>query len=130
MGYWGGLHPNCPGTQKYNPTLKFPKQSIGNFAHRRDIAMDRMEEYGVGMVDPERIFEFYDDLHSYLVSQDVDGVKVDVQNILETLATGSGGRVSLARIFHQSLEKSISNNFQDNSIICCMAQSNDSLYRY
>ncbi|KAL1566900.1 galactinol--sucrose galactosyltransferase [Salvia divinorum] len=129
MGYWGGLHPNCPGTQKYNPTVKFPQQSIGNLAHRRDIAMDRMEEYGVvGMVDPERIFEFYDDLHSYLVSQDVDGVKVDVQNILETVATGSGGRVSLARIFHQSLEKSISNNFQDNSIICCMAQSTDSLY--
>ncbi|XP_042039687.1 probable galactinol--sucrose galactosyltransferase 2 [Salvia splendens] len=128
MGYWGGLHPNCPGTQKYNPTVKFPQLSIGNLAHRRDIAMERMEEYGVGMVDPERIFEFYDDLHSYLVSQDVDGVKVDVQNILETVATGSGGRVSLARIFHQSLEKSISNNFRDNSIICCMAQSTDSLY--
>ncbi|XP_057795142.1 probable galactinol--sucrose galactosyltransferase 2 isoform X2 [Salvia miltiorrhiza] len=128
MGYWGGLHPNCPGTQKYNPTLKFPQQSIGNLAHRRDIAMDRMEEYGVGIVDPERIFEFYDDLHRYLVSQEVDGVKVDVQNILETVATGSGGRVSLTRSFHQSLEKSISNNFQDNSIICCMAQSTDSVY--
>lgn len=47
MGYWGGLHPNSPGTQKYNPTLKFPQQSTGNLAHLRDIAMDRMEEYGV-----------------------------------------------------------------------------------
>ncbi|KAK6133141.1 hypothetical protein DH2020_033180 [Rehmannia glutinosa] len=128
MGYWGGLHPNAPGTKKYNPTLKFPLQSTGNLAHRRDIAMDRMEEYGVGTVDPDRIFEFYDDLHSYLVSQEVDGVKVDVQNILETVATGSGGRVSLTRHFQQSLEKSISNNFQDNGIICCMAQNTDSVY--
>lgn len=103
---------------------------MGNLAHRRDIAMDRMEEYGVGTVDPEKIFEFYDDLHSYLASQDIDGVKVDVQNILETIATGSGGRVSLTRHFHQSLEKSISNNFPDNGIICCMAQSTDSVYRY
>ncbi|KAH6825870.1 hypothetical protein C2S53_020307 [Perilla frutescens var. hirtella] len=128
MGYWGGLHPNSPGTQKYNPTIKFPLQSTGNLAHRRDIAMDRMEEYGVGIVDPERIFEFYDDLHRYLVSQEVDGVKVDVQSILETVATGLGGRVSLTKSFHESLEKSISNNFQDNSIICCMAHSTDSVY--
>ncbi|KAL0321028.1 UNVERIFIED_CONTAM: putative galactinol--sucrose galactosyltransferase 2 [Sesamum radiatum] len=93
MGYWGGLHPDAPGTKKYNPKLKFPLQSPGNLAHQRDIAMDSMEEYGV-----------------------------------ETVATGSGGRVSLTRHFQQSLEKSISNNFQDNSIICCMAQSTDSVY--
>ncbi|KAL3614921.1 hypothetical protein CASFOL_040582 [Castilleja foliolosa] len=128
MGYWGGLHPNAPGTKKYNPTLKFPLQSTGNLAHRRDIAMDRMEEYGVGTIDPNKIFEFYDDLHGYLVSQDVDGVKVDVQNILETVATGLGGRVSLTRHFQQSLEKSISKNFKDNGIICCMAHSTDSVY--
>ncbi|KAL7103130.1 hypothetical protein ACP275_08G162000 [Erythranthe tilingii] len=128
MGYWGGLHPNSDGTKKYNPKLKFPKQSKGNLSHKRDIAMDRMEEYGVGTVDPNMIFEFYDDLHSYLVSQEIDGVKVDVQNILETVATGSGGRVPLARHFHESLEKSISNNFRDNGIICCMANSTDSVY--
>lgn len=128
MGYWGGLHPNSPGTQKYNPTLKFPQQSTGNLAHLRDIAMDRMEEYGVGVVDPEKIFEFYNDLHGYLVSQEVDGVKVDVQNILETVTAGSGGRVPLTRCFHQSLEKSIFNNFRDNGIICCMAHNTDSVY--
>ncbi|PIN13264.1 Galactinol--sucrose galactosyltransferase [Handroanthus impetiginosus] len=128
MGYWGGLHPNAEGTKKYNPTLKFPLQSPGNLAHSRDVALDSMEAYGVGTIDPDRIFEFYNDLHAYLVSQEVDGVKVDVQNILETVATGSGGRVSLTRLFQQSLEKSISNNFRDNGIICCMAQNTDSVY--
>ncbi|KAG8365325.1 hypothetical protein BUALT_Bualt18G0092900 [Buddleja alternifolia] len=128
MGYWGGLHPDAPGTKKYNPTLKFPLQSPGNLSHQRDIAMDKMEEYGVGTIDPDRIFEFYDDLHKYLVSQEVDGVKVDVQNILETVASGAGGRVSLTKNFQQALEKSISKNFQDNGIICCMAQNTDSVY--
>lgn len=130
MGYWGGLHPDAPGTKKYNPKLKFPLQSPGNLAHKRDIAMDSMEKYGVGVIDPAKISDFYDDLHRYLVSQNVDGVKVDVQNILETVATDSGGRVSLTRHFQQALEKSVAANFQDNSIICCMGQSTDSIYKY
>ncbi|KAK1395425.1 Galactinol--sucrose galactosyltransferase [Heracleum sosnowskyi] len=128
MGYWGGLNPTVPGTEKYNPKLTIPVQSPGNLANKRDGSMDSMESYGVGVIDPSKIVEFYDDLHSYLVSQNVDGVKVDVQNILETVATGLGGRVALTRQFQQALEKSIAKNFQDNSIICCMGQSTDSMY--
>ncbi|KAI3939365.1 hypothetical protein MKW98_022233 [Papaver atlanticum] len=128
MGYWGGVHPDMPETKKYNSKLISPTQSPGNLANMRDLSMDCMEKYGVGVIDPDKISEFYDDQHSYLVSQDVDGVKVDVQNILETVATGLGGRVSLTRQFQQALEKSIAANFQDNSIICCMGQSTDSVY--
>lgn len=92
--------------------------------------MDCMEKYGIGTIDPAKIYQFYDDLHKYLVSQDVDGVKVDVQNILETISSGLGGRVPLTRRFQQALEESIAANFQDNSIICCMGQSTDSIYQY
>ncbi|XP_073002913.1 probable galactinol--sucrose galactosyltransferase 2 [Typha latifolia] len=128
MGYWGGVHPEALETRKYESKIVYPLQSPGNLSHSRDLTMDCMEKYGVGMINPEKIFEFYDDYHSYLVSQKVDGVKVDVQNILETLGMGHGGRVSLTRRFQQALEKSISKNFQDNSIICCMGQNNDSVY--
>ncbi|XAR53893.1 Galactinol--sucrose galactosyltransferase [Bertholletia excelsa] len=128
MGYWGGLHPHAPQNKKYNPELKFPLQSPGNLAHLTDLAMDAMGKYGVGVIDPDKIYEFYDDLHKYLVSQGVDGVKVDVQNILETVATGLGGRVSITRHFQQALETSIAANFQDNSIICCMGQNTDSIF--
>ncbi|PQM36337.1 putative galactinol--sucrose galactosyltransferase 2 [Prunus yedoensis var. nudiflora] len=128
LGYWGGLLPNALGTKKYNPKLRYPVQSPGNLANMRDLAMDCMEKYGVGAIDPAKVDQFYDDLHAYLVSQDVDGVKVDVQNILETISTGLGGRVSLTRQFQQALEKSIATHFQDNSIICCMGQSTDSIY--
>ncbi|KAI3442218.1 Galactinol--sucrose galactosyltransferase [Psidium guajava] len=128
MGYWGGLLPGAEGTKKYNPVLKYPVQSPGNLANMRDLSMDAMENYGVGIIDPATISQFYDDLHSYLVSQGVDGVKVDVQNILETISTDLGGRVSLTRQFEEALEKSIAANFHDNSIICCMGQSTDCIY--
>ncbi|XP_018730644.2 probable galactinol--sucrose galactosyltransferase 2 isoform X2 [Eucalyptus grandis] len=128
MGYWGGLLPGAEATKKYNPVLKYPMQSPGNLANMRDLSLDAMENYGVGVIDPATISQFYDDLHSYLVSQGVDGVKVDVQNILETVATDLGGRVSLTRQFQEALENSITVNFQDNSIISCMGQSTDSIY--
>ncbi|CAK7323377.1 unnamed protein product [Dovyalis caffra] len=128
LGYWGGLVPNARETKKYNPRLTYPLQSPGNLANMRDLSMDCMEKYGIGAIDPERISQFYDDLHRYLASQNVDGVKVDVQNILETIANGFGGRVSLTRHFQEALEKSIAANFQDNSIICCMGLSTDSIY--
>ncbi|XP_062013709.1 probable galactinol--sucrose galactosyltransferase 2 [Rosa rugosa] len=128
LGYWGGLVPNAPGTKKYNTKFRHPVQSPGNLSNMRDGAMDSMEKYGVGVIDPAKAYQFYDDLHGYLVSQDVDGVKVDVQNILETVSAGLGGRVSLTRRFQQALEKSIATHFQDNSIICCMGQSTDSIY--
>lgn len=99
MGYWGGLAPNAPGTRKYNPKLRYPVQSPGTLANMWDLSLDSMEKYGVGTIDPDRAHQFYDDLHRYLVSRGVDGVKVDVQNILETIAAGLGGRVSLTREF-------------------------------
>ena len=57
------------------------------------------------------------ELHSYLASAGIDGVKVDVQNILETLGAGHGGRVLLARKYQQALEASVARNFPDNGII-------------
>ena len=130
LGYWGGLVPNAPGTEKYNPKMTFPQQSPGNLANMRDLAMDCMEKYGIGAIDADKAHEFLNDLHVYLVSQGVDGVKVDVQNILETISAGLGGRVSLTKRVQKALEDSIARNFQDNSIICCMGLSNDSIYQY
>lgn len=127
LGYWGGLVPNTVATKNYDPKLRYPILSPVYLANMRDISMDSMGKHGIGLVDPDKISQFYDDLHGYLASQDVDGVKVDAQNILETISAGFGGRVSLTRQIQQALEGSIAANFSDNSIICCMAQSTDSI---
>jgi raffinose synthase len=92
--------------------------------------MDSLEKYGVGVIDPSKIFDFYNDLHSYLASNGVDGVKVDVQNLIETLGSGCGGRVTLTRQYQEALERSISRNFKENNLICCMSHNSDSIYRF
>ncbi|PON85231.1 Glycosyl hydrolase [Trema orientale] len=127
-GYWGGVLPSSETMGKYNPKIAFPIQSPGNTGNLRDIAMDSLEKYGVGLVDPEKIFEFYNDLHSYLASCGADGVKVDVQNLLETLGSGYGGRVSITRRYQEALEQSVARNFRDNNLICCMSHNSDSIF--
>ncbi|KAL5544041.1 hypothetical protein UlMin_007825 [Ulmus minor] len=127
-GYWGGVLPSSETMREYNPKLAYPIQSPGNIGNLRDVAMDSLEKYGVGLVDPEKIFEFYNDLHGYLASCGVDGVKVDVQNLLETLGSGYGGRVAITRRYQEALEQSVARNFSDNNLICCMCHNSDSIY--
>ncbi|KAL4279146.1 hypothetical protein GQ457_03G022590 [Hibiscus cannabinus] len=97
-GYWGGVKPGITELEHYEPN------------------------------ESGETFDFYNDLHSYLASAGIDGVKVDVQSILETLGAGHGGRVKLTRKYHQALEASISRNFHDNAVIACMSHNTDTLY--
>uniref|UniRef100_A0A2N9GEK3 galactinol--sucrose galactosyltransferase n=1 Tax=Fagus sylvatica TaxID=28930 RepID=A0A2N9GEK3_FAGSY len=110
-GYWGGVLPSSETMKKYNSKIAYPIQSPGNTGNLRDIVTDILEKYGVGVIEPEKVFEFYNDLHSYLASCGVDGVKVDVQNLIETLGSGVGGRVSLTRCYQEALEQSIEEFF-------------------
>ncbi|KAL2482581.1 putative galactinol--sucrose galactosyltransferase 2 [Forsythia ovata] len=127
-GYWGGVCPSSEAVKKYNPKLAYPVQSPGNIGNIRDIAMDSLEKYGVGVVDPQKVYDFYNDLHSYLADNGVDGVKVDVQNLIETLGSGHGGRVSITKQYHEALDESIEKNFTDNNLICCMCHNSDSIF--
>ncbi|XVE56686.1 hypothetical protein DITRI_Ditri04bG0030600 [Diplodiscus trichospermus] len=127
-GYWGGVLPSSETMKKYNPKIVYPVQSPGNIGNVRDIIPDSLEKYGVGIIAPKKIFDFYNDLHSYLSCSGVDGVKVDAQNMIETLGSGYGGRVALTRQYQQALEQSTSRNFKDNNLICCMSLNSDSIY--
>lgn len=129
-GYWGGVLPSSEKMQKYDPELCFPVQSPGNKANLRDIIPDVLEKYGVGLIDPEKILDFYNDQHEYLASCGVDGIKVDSQNLIETLGSGHGGRVSITRRYQEALEDSVARNFESNNVICCMSHSTDSIFRF
>ncbi|GAB2223693.1 hypothetical protein Droror1_Dr00004432 [Drosera rotundifolia] len=128
VGYWGGLLPSSDVLKKYNPKLVYPVQSPGNCGNVRDVAMDSIEEYGLAVIDPEKIYDFYNDQHSYLASIGVDGVKVDVQNVIETVGSGYGGRVALSKGYQCALEESVAKNFKENNLICCMSHSSDNIY--
>lgn len=127
-GYWGGVQPAGPGMEHYETALAYPIQSPGVLGNQPDIVMDSLAVHGLGLVHPNKIFNFYNELHAYLASCGIDGVKVDVQNIIETLGAGHGGRVSITRSFLHALETSIARNFPDNGCIACMSHNTDSLY--
>lgn len=127
-GYWGGVKPGIAEMEHYESKMAYPVTSPGVQSNQPDDALDSMTKNGLGLVNPEKVYSFYNELHAYLASAGIDGVKVDVQNILETLGVGHGGRVKLARKYHQALEASISRNFPDNGIISCMSHNTDGLY--
>lgn len=127
-GYWGGVRPDVTEMEHYESKVVYPISSPGVESNEPDQALDSITKNGLGLVNPEKVFNFYDELHAYLATAGIDGVKVDVQNILETLGAGHGGRVKLARKYHQALEASIAGNFANNDIISCMSHNTDGLY--
>uniref|UniRef100_A0A0E0GVD9 galactinol--sucrose galactosyltransferase n=1 Tax=Oryza nivara TaxID=4536 RepID=A0A0E0GVD9_ORYNI len=127
-GYWGGVKPAAEGMEHYESAVAFPVQSPGVMGNQPDIVMDSLSVLGLGLVHPRMALAFYGELHAYLASCGVDGVKVDAQNIIETLGAGHGGRVSLTRAFHRALEASVARSFPDNGCISCMCHNTDMLY--
>lgn len=130
VGYWGGVLPRAQSMRKYDPKLRYPVHSPGNRTHVMCDTLDNVAKYGVGLIDPSKIRSFYDDLHGHLASCGVDGVKVDVQNIVEMLGAGYGDRVVLTRKYQEALEKSVIKNFKANNLISCMSLNTEFFFRF
>lgn len=122
-GYWGGVQPGGSNTKIYDSSLVYPVHSPSVLENQPDMSVDSLTVNGLGLVNPTEFFSFYDELHRYLADAAVDGVKVDAQNIFETLGAGLGGRVKLAQQVHQALEASIARNFPENGCISCMSHT-------
>lgn len=127
-GYWGGVRPGVKEMEEYGSLLKYPMVSKGVVENEPTWKNDIMAVQGLGLVNPKNVYRFYNELHSYLASAGIDGVKVDVQCILETLGAGFGGRVELTRQYHQALDASVAGNFPDNGCIACMSHNTDAFY--
>ncbi|XP_048423202.1 probable galactinol--sucrose galactosyltransferase 6 [Pyrus x bretschneideri] len=127
-GYWGGVRPGMKEMEEFGSLLKYPNVCSGVVANEPTWKTDAMAVRGLGLVDPKSVYKFYNELHSYLSSAGIDGVKVDVQCILETLGAGLGGRVELTQKYHQALDASVARNFPDNGCIACMSHNTDALY--
>ncbi|KAI6703058.1 hypothetical protein NL676_012194 [Syzygium grande] len=63
--------------------MAYPVSSPGVQSNEPRYTLNSITTNGLGLVNPEKVFSFYNELHSYLASAGIDGVKVDVQNILE-----------------------------------------------
>lgn len=127
-GYWGGVKPGVSGMEHYDSKMKYPVTSPGVLNQEPGMQTDNLTTQGLGLVNPKKVFQFYNELHSYLAAAGIDGVKVDVQCILETLGAGLGGRVALTTQYHKALDASVASNFPDNGCIACMSHNTDALY--
>ena len=125
MGYWGGVDKASLEMAPYHIRSKqqTPQKTLCD--NMPDYAASR--EFQYGFVDPDKAFPFYNDYHRYLSTQGVDGVKVDVQTELETVADGEGGRVTVARKYHEALEGSV-HVHMNGELINCMSHINDIIY--
>lgn len=122
-GYWGGVDDAAlPG---YEAQVKPRQSSPSILSHMPD--MDNYWGGFVGTVPPRHIARFFQDYHRHLRRQGVDGVKVDSQATLESVASGFGGRVTLMQRYHEGLEGAVHAHFQGN-LINCMSCASEMFY--
>jgi raffinose synthase len=129
LGFWGGISPTAPAMAKYGAALLLPAPTPGLLAVDAPAAWVQPVLAGVNLpLDPAQL---HLDMHAYLKSCGVDGVKVDVQGTvgLAGSAPGAGGGPALAATYHRSLEASIAEHFPGNAAINCMASLHSPLAR-
>lgn len=124
IGYWGGVDGRALPQYEVRDVPR--RSSLGVISHCPSL----QEWWGhlVGVVPGHRIEAFYTDYHRWLAEEGVDGVKVDVQGMLETVSDGSGGRVPFTRAYRRALESSVTDHFDDR-LINCMSCATETWYQ-
>ncbi len=122
-GYWNGVDANAlPGygvVEQARHLSPYLYQDMPN--------IDEWWGCLMGVVPAQHVHRFYHDYHRGLKAMGVDGVKVDNQAMIEGVAQGQGGRVTLMQTYREALEGSAAVHFYHN-VINCMSCSNDMLY--
>ncbi|GFQ01549.1 stachyose synthase [Phtheirospermum japonicum] len=121
-GAWGGVR---PGATHLKSRVVPCKLSPGLDGTMTDLAVVKIIEGSIGLVDLDQADDFYDSMHSYLSKVGITGVKVDVIHTLEYVCEEYGGRVELAKAYYKGLSKSLAKNFNGTGLISSMQQCND-----
>jgi raffinose synthase len=124
IGYWGGVDGNALAGYDVRPIARNASPGVRHHVPTLDSWWGPV----IGVVGPEAVYRFFQDYHRHLRRQGVDGVKVDNQAALETVAQGWGvGRVALMQRYHEALEGSVHTHF-GGTLINCMSCANEMLY--
>lgn len=132
LGYWAGIHPREPAMRKYNAKVRYPRHYRGVLQTEASMAWDPVTTAGIGLVAQDKLVDFYADLHGFLRTSGVDGVKVDGQALAGTLgpAWNTHGP-NVASTVHAAMESSVENNFGGGKrCINCMCHANDNFLNF
>lgn len=124
IGYWGGVDGDrLPGYGVVDQTRQFGEGVLAHAPSFNHIWWGNV----VGFVPAAHIRRFYDDYHASIAAQGVDGVKVDSQAVLESVAQRQGGRIAVSRAYREALEESVEEHF-DGRVINCMSNGQETFY--
>ncbi|KAG8389577.1 hypothetical protein BUALT_Bualt02G0243600 [Buddleja alternifolia] len=116
-GAWGGVK---PGATHLDAKIVPCNLSPGLDGTMTDLAVVKIIEGSIGLVNPDQAEDLYDSMHSYLSKVGITGVKT-----LEYVSEDYGGRVELAKAYYKGLSKSLAKNFNGTGLISSMQQCND-----
>jgi raffinose synthase len=124
IGYWGGVDAAAlPGYGVVEQTRQFGEGVLSHAPSFNEVWWGNV----VGFVPCGQISQFYDDYHRSLAGQGVDGVKVDSQAVLESVAQRQGGRIAVNRAYRAALEDSATRHFRGR-LINCMSNAQETWY--
>jgi len=122
-GYWGGVDGDSLNGYGVRSVQRRNSEGI----HHYSPSIESWWGEIMGLTPPEQAHHFFNDYHRFLRECGVDGVKVDNQAVLESVAYGYGGRVEMMKRYHEALEGSVHVHFEGN-LINCMSCANEMLY--
>lgn len=126
--YWCGVSPEAASMQRYLPRLVFAKPTASLREIEPSMNWNPSVIGGIGAVyDPGALFH---DMHSYLASCGISGVKVDCQAGVGMVGSVTGGGPAIAARYHSALEDSVARHFPKNDVINCMCHSTENIYRW
>ncbi|MEW5310275.1 MAG: hypothetical protein WDW38_002088 [Sanguina aurantia] len=126
-GYWAGVMPDEARMDNVKSSIVFAKPSSSILEVSPETAWEAPALYGIGVPDDPALL--YHNMHTYLASCGIDGVKVDCQSTLGLLPSCTADPRSQSERHHAALEASVATHFPGNHMINCMCHSTEDLYR-
>ncbi len=109
-GYWMGIDPEGEIFAKHRDTLMETKD--GRYIHSYEL---------------DKAYKFYDAFHTFLRNAGAEFVKIDNQSMTRRFYRGFAPVGEVSRSFHNAMEASVGQHF-DNTMINCMGMASEDMW--
>jgi raffinose synthase len=122
-GYWNGINPDSKIGKRYQSELFSWTQKERVEVESKSVTYSFIKPVSDSLVT------FYDNWHTYLLSEGFSFVKVDNQLVTERMCVDNFPIEMLSRKMHEALYKSVFTHF-NGAIINCMDMTNEAFYNF